>query len=343
MSGGELYGLIMAGGRGTRFWPVSTRSNPKQFLNLLDDSTMLQMTAERLRGLCPDDHVLVVTGSSYRKTVAAQLPWIPEENVLLEPMGRNTAPCIAWGAQALSRRAPDGAVMLVVPSDHSIDDKAGFESTVRVAVNAAEKGYLTTIGVPPTRPATGYGYLKRGKRIMDGAWKVAEFKEKPDLKTARDYLDQGCYLWNAGMFVWKVEEIIGSMRSFLPDLAEGVAGLGEVTFPSADRYRELPSVSVDYGIMEKASNVAMVEALFGWDDVGDWPAMRRVGVRKGEVILQDCGSCTVYGPGRLTVLLGMSDCSVVHSNGITLVMSDEHAQDLKKLVARLEKERPDLV
>jgi mannose-1-phosphate guanylyltransferase len=333
----------MAGGRGTRFWPVSTRSRPKQFLDLLGDATMLQMTANRLRGICSDERILVVTGSFYRDMVTAQLPWLPEENLLLEPEGRNTAPCIAWGAEVLAGRGLEETVMLVVPSDHSVKDRSGFESTVRVAVGAAESGYLTTIGIPPTRPATGYGYLKRGKRITEGVWEVAEFREKPDLPTARGYLERGCYFWNAGMFVWKVGEILDSLRAHLPDVAEGVSELANVTSPSGDRYEALPSVSIDYGVMEKASNVAMVEASFGWDDVGDWPAMRRVGVQKGDAVLRDSENCTVYGPGRLTVLLGMSGCSVIHSGGVTLVMSDEHAQDLKKLVSRLEEERPDLV
>lgn len=304
---------------------------------------MLQMTAERLRSVCSEDRILVVTGRSHGELVSEQLPWIPTENILLEPVGRNTAPCIAWGAEVLSKRGMDGAVMLVVPSDHRITDLDGFRSTVGTALGAARRGFLTTIGVPPTRPATGYGYLKRGESIDENVWRVGRFREKPDLDTARDYVCEGCYFWNAGMFVWRVDEIKSALGLHLPEVAEGVSKLGDSTSPPMELYESLRSVSIDYGVMEKASNVAMVEASFDWDDVGDWPAVRRIGLWRGDVVLQDSENCTVYGPGRLTVLLGMSDCSVVHSNGITLVMSDEHAQDLKKLVARLEKERPDLV
>ena len=335
--------VIMAGGRGTRFWPVSTRERPKQFLDLLGEMTMLQLTANRARLLSDPEGIFVVAGASHAELVRAQLPWLPEDNLLLEPVGRNTAACIAWSAAILRERGRGQLPMLVIPSDHRVEDGRGFADTVVGALPAARDGWLVTIGVTPRRPATGYGYLKRGDDIGNGAWKVDSFREKPDLTTAASYLEAGGYYWNAGMFIWLADVVLNGLRRHLPDLAEAASALSAVTAPSMDRYAGLEAISIDYGLMEKARRVAMVEARFDWDDVGDWIAARRVGAGRGQVMEVESGDCTVWNPDRLTVLLGVSGLSLVQTGEVTLVMSDSCAQKLKEVVARLEREEPGLV
>ncbi|MFO7949061.1 MAG: mannose-1-phosphate guanylyltransferase [Candidatus Fermentibacteraceae bacterium] len=343
MSDDSLSVVIMAGGRGTRFWPVSTTRRPKQFLELLGEMTMLQLTAERARSLCGPEDVYVVAGADHAGLVSSQLPWLPRENLLLEPVGRNTAACIAWSSAVLSGRGRGESAALVIPSDHRVEDAEGFAATVRAALPAAMDGWLTTIGIPPDRPATGYGYLRRGRSIMKGVWQVEVFREKPDLQTAREYLESGDYLWNAGMFLWRVDAILESLRRHLPEVARAAEGLASETAPSMEDYGGIRSISIDYGVMERARRVAMVEAGFDWDDVGDWIAARRVGAGRGRTMEVESGDCTVWNPGRLTVLLGVESLSVVETDRATLVMSDRYAQKLKEVVARLERDEPDLV
>ncbi|MFO8183478.1 MAG: mannose-1-phosphate guanylyltransferase [Candidatus Aegiribacteria sp.] len=335
--------VIMAGGRGTRFWPVSTSGMPKQFLKLTGDRTMLQQTADRFQGLCGRDSVLVVTGREYGDTVMEQLPWLDRENLLLEPSGRNTAPCIGWAAATLIERGLGSSLMVVVPSDHVIDSPEGFRETVRLAAGPAAEGRLVTIGIPPDRPATGFGYLHAGRPCGDDVSRVISFTEKPDSATASRYLASGEYLWNAGMFIWRPDEIMNEISAHLPRLARGLQGLGKETTPDPEVYCSLESVSVDYGIMEKAEDVVVVPARFGWNDIGDWPSARECGVGRGEVLSMDSGNTTVWNPGKLTVLMGLSNVSVVETEKVTLVMSDEYSQRLREIVAELEKSDPDLV
>jgi mannose-1-phosphate guanylyltransferase len=343
MSNDSLSAVIMAGGRGTRFWPVSTTRRPKQFLDLLGEMSMLQLTADRLRHLCAPEDLYVVTGADHGGLVRAQLPWLPEENILREPVGRNTAACIAWSSAVLARRGRGESAALVVPSDHRVENIEGFTATVETALPAAMEGWLATIGVPPDRPATGYGYLKRGASISPGVWRVDRFVEKPDLHTAEEYLDSGGYLWNAGMFLWRVDAVLENLELHLPDIRKAAGALASETAPSMEDYAAIRSISIDYGLMERAERVAMAEARFDWDDVGDWIAARRVGAGRGRLMEVESGDCTVWNPGRLTVLLGVESLSVVETDRATLVMSDAYAQRLKEVVARLEREEPDLV
>lgn len=343
MNESAFYGVIMAGGRGTRFWPVSTRGLPKQFLRLCGERTMLQATADRFEGLCPRERIMVVTGDLHAATVMEQLPWLRRENLLLEPSGRNTAPCIGWAAMTLLRRGEDSAMMAVVPSDHVIDSPEGFRATMSRAAGPAASGSLVTAGIRPDRPATGYGYIETGEPIVEGVMRVLSFREKPDRKTASEYIETGRYLWNAGMFVWRADVIADRIREYLPDLARGLSGLGPGPRPDPGAYAALPAVSIDCGVMEKANDVAVVPALFDWNDIGDWPSARRSGVGRGEVAAFDSHSCTVWNEDRLTVLLGVENISVVETDSVTLVMSDRCAQELGRVVAEMEKKRPELV
>jgi len=338
----DLYAVILAGGRGTRFWPVSRRDSPKQFLDLLGRGSLLSMTAGRVLPLVPLERILVVTGAGFADTVLEQIPGLPPGNVLLEPVGRNTSACIGWAAMEIRRRSGPEALMAVLPSDHVIPDDAGFASSIRAALAPASDGWLVTIGVRPDRPATGYGYLECGED-MGGFHRVERFVEKPSLERAEEFLAGGRHFWNAGMFVWSAGRILSEIGGHLPDLYSGLSELGEGAAPPMSRYAALPSVSIDYGVMEKAERVAMIAASFPWDDVGDWPAARRAGVSRGEAIMAGSSDCTVWTPGRLAVLVGLSGVSVVESDGVILVMADGAAQDLKDVVTRLERERPELV
>ena len=339
----SFLAVIMAGGRGTRFWPVSTRRMPKQFLRLTGSMTMLQETAIRFEGLCAHGDIMVVTGSDFRSTVLEQLPWINEENLLLEPSGRNTAACIGWAAKTLVEKGRGSDLMVVVPSDHVIDNPEGFRSTLLKAALPATDGKLVTIGITPDRPATGYGYLEKGKIYSEGVFEVSSFREKPNLEQAEKYFGSGNYFWNAGMFVWRADVIMEEIAKYLPELSDGIRELDSGTCPDQVKYDDLQSISIDFGVMEKADNVVMIPAEFGWNDIGDWPSARRCGVGMGEVIAMDSENTTVWNGGKITVLLGVSNVSVVETDSVTLVMSDEYSQKLRKVVADIEDRKPDLV
>jgi len=339
----SFYGVIMAGGRGTRFWPVSTRKLPKQFLGLTGDRTMLQETASRFEGLCDHDEIIVVTGSDHRDIVIEQLPWISNENLLLESSGRNTAACIGWAAKTLVDRDCGSDLMAVVPSDHVIDDPEGFRKTLLRAATPAMDGKLVTIGITPDHPATGYGYLEKGNSFGDEVYEVSSFREKPDLETASEYCTSDRYFWNAGMFIWRADIIMQEIARYLPELSEQLLQLGPGTCPDPHQYDALQSISIDYGVMEKADNVVMVPARFGWNDIGDWPSARKCSVGRGEILEINSGNNIVWNRGKLTVLLGVSNMSVVETDSVTLIMSDEYSQKLRDVVAELEDKKPHLV
>jgi mannose-1-phosphate guanylyltransferase len=339
---GQVWGVVLAGGRGTRFWPVSTRSTPKQFLDMLGEGTLLQNTFRRVNLLCPPERILVVTGAEHSGEVEAQLPGMPRRNILLEPVPRNTAASIGWAAHVISLRGGPEDTMIVVPSDHAITPDQGFAETLERAVAAAARGWLMTVGVPPDRPATGYGYLEKGEEV-GGFWKVSSFREKPDLATAEIYVSGGRHFWNAGIFAWRADGILREIGRSLPCLHGSLLALTSEPLGDTGLFEGMPSVSIDYGVMEKAENVGMVEALFKWDDVGDWPAARRSGIGRGEVAAFESRDFTVWAPGSLTVLLGVSDISVVSANGVILVMNDAYSQKLRDVVAWMEKEKPGLV
>lgn len=335
-----MFAVIMAGGRGTRFWPVSRRDRPKQFLDLLGCGSLLSMTVERVLPMIPIERVIVVTGQEFGDTVVELVPGIPRENVMLEPAGRNTSACIGWAAMEIERRSGPGSMMVVLPSDHVIPDGARFRSSLSEAVQPARDGWLMTVGVRPDRPATGYGYLEAGQD-MGGFSRVVRFMEKPSIDRAREFQSSGRHFWNAGIFVWRTDRILEEIGLHIPALLAGLEALPG--HPSAIEYSALESVSIDYGVMEKADRVGMVPAGFRWDDAGDWPSARRAGASRGDVLLVDSSDCTVWTPGRLAVLVGMQGVSVVESDGVILVMADSGSQKLRDVVAGLESERPDLV
>ena len=276
--------LIMAGGRGERFWPRSRKHMPKQFLSLTDDGkTMIQLTVERIRPLVELEDIYIATNKDYKPLVLEQLPGIPEENILCEPIGRNTAPCIGLGAIHIAKKYED-ALMMVLPSDHLIKYNTMFVNTLSEGCAVAEKGAnLVTIGITPDYPETGYGYIKFNSDKTDGqAYEVERFVEKPSLEVAKEYLATEEYLWNSGMFVWKISTILDNLKKYMGSTYEGLMKIKDaIGTPEEDIVLEnifptFQSESIDYGIMEKASNIYILPGVFGWDDVGSWLAVGRI-------------------------------------------------------------------
>lgn len=353
----KITAVIMAGGRGERFWPKSRNSCPKQFLSLTSDGeTMIQKTVNRLRTLVDAKDIFIVTNAAYTGLVKDQLPDVPAENILAEPCARNTAPCIAFAAAIIGRKYDD-AIMLVLPSDHLIGYENIYIKTLKKAVAVAEQGKnLVTVGITPTYPETGYGYINFGEEKGD-AYQVERFVEKPDLPTAKKYLSSGKYLWNSGMFVWKISSIMANMKEFMPDVAEGAeriaASFGTPDFEEVlvREFTAFPSESVDFGIMEKASDIYTLPGSFGWDDVGSWLAVERINETdenknfiSGDVIAVDAERTTVCGGKRLIAAIGTEDLIIVDTNDVLLVCSKNNTQDVKKVIAQLkENGRTELV
>ena len=343
--------VIMAGGRGERFWPKSRNSCPKQFLSLTSDGeTMIQKTVKRLMPVVDIEDVYVVTNAAYKDLVMDQLKGIPEENILAEPCARNTAPCIAFAASVISRKYDD-AVMLVLPSDHLIGYEDIYVNTLKKAMSVAEEGKnLVTIGITPTYPETGYGYINFGQE-KGYAYQVERFVEKPDLPTAKEYLASGKYLWNSGMFVWKVSSVMANLKEFMPDIYEGAVRIGEAfgtagfTETLVKEFTAFRSESIDFGIMEKAGDIYTIPGSFGWDDVGSWLAVERINetdddknYTEGDVITVDSKRTTICGGKRLVAAIGTRDIIIVDTDDVLLVCSKNNTQDVKKVIAKLKEE-----
>ncbi|NBC17623.1 MAG: NTP transferase domain-containing protein [Bacteroidetes bacterium] len=347
-----LHAVIMAGGIGSRFWPRSRKARPKQFLNVFGTGTLIQNTAGRLQGLIPPETTYVVTHERYAEQTQAQLPALPAGNVLTEPISRNTAPCIAYAAIRLLEKDPD-ATMLVLPADHLIQDVRQFHEVVRVAAEKAqEPDALVTIGITPTHPETGYGYIQydgpSGKEDTLRAYRVRTFAEKPDVATAERFLDSGDFLWNSGMFIWRADTILNQMQRHLPEAYEAFEPVQQVVGTEAEAaaveqaFRRTPRISIDYGVMERARKVYVVPGSFGWSDVGDWRAVYEHSEKddhgnalQGNVIVHDASRCYVQADDRLVVLVGMHDTVVVDTEDALLVCNRENTQRVKQVVEYL--------
>ncbi len=347
----KITAVIMAGGRGERFWPKSRNDNPKQFLSLTKDGeTMIQKTVNRLRPLVAPEDVYIVTNAAYKELVFDQLPSIPKGNVLLEPCARNTAPCIAFAASVINRKYED-AIMLVLPSDHLIGYEDIYINTLKKAIKAAESGKrLVTIGITPEYPETGYGYINFGQAKED-VYAVERFVEKPDLPTAKEYLASGKYLWNSGMFVWKISSVMLNIKTFMPDIYEGAVRIGqafgtpgfnEVLVKEFTAFR---SESIDFGIMEKAKHIYTIPGSFGWDDVGSWLAVGRINpandagnVVRGDVVAVNSTRCIVEGGSKTIAMVGLEDTIIVDTKDALLVCAKESAGDIRKVLEMLKAE-----
>ena len=351
MSDSDLYAVIMAGGSGTRFWPASRSSRPKQFLPIAGERPMLAETAARLEGLVPADRILVVTAADQAELVRECMPWLPPENLIAEPVARNTAAAVALGAFEVARRDPQG-LQVVLPADHHITPVADFRATLAAgAAEVREHGGLLTFGIEPDHPATGYGYIEVGEGLRgSGAHAVSavsRFVEKPDLERATQYLASGRFLWNAGIFCWRVDTILEAFAQFMPDMHAALAGVGAQDPRLAEVYPQLESAPVDVAILERSDQVRTMPIAYNWNDVGSWAALpdlsepdadgnwRRL-VEGAELLSADSSGCLAYAEEpELIALVGCQDLVVVRSGKTTLVCPRERAQDVKLIVEAL--------
>lgn len=351
----DVFAVIMAGGSGTRFWPKGRQARPKQLLAIEGERTLIQATIDRIPDGVPRERVLVVTNVSQRDGLMAQVD-LPQENVLGEPCGRNTAACIGLAAHAVQSRRPDG-VMVVMAADHVIAPKENFVDCLERAVGAARDGRsLVTLGIEATGPAEGYGYIALGEEVSPGVHVLDDFKEKPQGEVAQQYFDQG-YLWNSGLFVWRADTILARISEFMPDLAAGLEEIrptiGTPDFAATlDRvYPDLPNVPIDKGVMEKAGDRLCVRSTFAWDDVGSLAALARHNpvddeskgnVVLGESVIVDSRRCIVdNGADGLVAVLGVEDVAVIRTDDAVLVVRRGEEERVREIVAELKDRRLD--
>jgi mannose-1-phosphate guanylyltransferase len=340
-----VHAVILAGGKGTRFWPKSRARRPKQLLPIIGERTMVQETVERLAPLVPPERVWVVTGADHADEMREQLPGVPAGQIVVEPLGRNTAPAIGLAAELIAAIDPH-ATMVVLPADHHIGDAERFREALAQAIDLAAPGdFLVTIGIEPSAPETGYGYIERGEEIAPGRNRVRRFTEKPDRERAEEFVRGGRHLWNSGIFVWRVEAIRAALARELPEIAarlrEAVAARNDPDRVAA-AYEGMPEQSIDYGVLEKAPNVAVVGAEFGWDDIGSWTALLRLGpvddsgnVVRGRVLALSSRGNLVASDKRLVALVGVEDLVVIDTDDAVLVCSTHRAQDVKQIIDEL--------
>ena len=339
----------MAGGIGSRFWPMSTPESPKQFIDVMGcGRTLIQLTVDRFRGICDPEHVWVVTSEQYLSIVKEQLPEIPVDNILAEPCRRNTAPCIAYVAWKIQQRYPD-ANIVVTPSDALVLNTVEFQRVVSQALNfTAQSNAIVTIGIRPSRPETGYGYIAAGNQLPESEiCKVEQFKEKPNLDTAKAYLAAGNYLWNAGIFVWNVNTIVSSISAYQPDLADIFNNIAPSLYTPAEAeviaklFPTCPNISIDYAVMEKSPDIYVHPADFGWSDLGTWGSLHTHiahddagNATVGNVKLFDSANCIVHAPqNRRVVVQGLDGYIVAEKDNTLLICKLDQEQRIKDFSA----------
>jgi mannose-1-phosphate guanylyltransferase/mannose-6-phosphate isomerase len=348
-----IHPVILSGGSGTRLWPLSRASLPKQLLPLVSERSMLQETVLRLSGLADVSTPMVVCGNDHRFLVAEQMQEIGIEHpaLLLEPMGRNTAPAVAVAALALMEEDAD-ATMLVLPADHLIADTAAFHRAIGQAVQAAGAGLLVTFGIQPDAPETGYGYIRRGDTLagLEGTWRVGAFVEKPDHATAENYVQSGDYYWNSGMFVFKAARYLQELEKFRPDILAAARAAWQQRKSDLDfcrlqteAFAACPSESIDYAVMEKTADAAVVPVDMGWNDVGSWSSLwhtangrdARGNSVRGDVLLEQVSNSYVRAESRMVAAIGVTDVVIVETPDAVLVAHKDQAQQVKKIVERM--------
>ena len=345
-----LYAVIMAGGSGTRFWPRSRKTRPKQLLNITGDEILLKKTIDLIAPIIPHSRITIVTTSLQADAIKSILPQIPEKNIIIEPFGKNTAPAIGIAALFIEKDAQD-AVMVVLPADHYIEDTPTFHKTIMAGTDQAIKGdHIVTIGIPPRGPETGYGYIEAGeqKDAKHGIYTVTSFHEKPDREKAERFISQGTFFWNSGIFIARTTTMLQEIQTYLPHNFHGLTkiktSLGTDNEPKVINsvYHEMEAISIDYGVIEKSNRVLMIQGNFGWNDVGSWPSAAQYWPKDstnnafiGEVMGLDSSECIVYSPKKPVALLGVKDLVVVEDKDALLVCKKERAQDVKKIVDML--------
>ena len=354
----NIYAVIMAGGVGSRFWPQSRERSPKQVLEIVGSGSLISNTIVRIQPLIPSENVLVVTNKLQKDIIRAQVPSVPSQNVLTEPVGRNTAPCIGLAAKWISRNDPN-AVMIILPADHIIRDTEEFLRVLRRAAYVAQESEaLVTIGIKPTHPETGYGYIQfedsseMNLYSAEGIYRVKTFAEKPNLETAEKFLKSGDFLWNSGMFIWKANVILREIEKHIPELGEQLTKLehaiGTETYQSTlDRvYGVIRGISIDYGVMEKASTVFVAKGDFGWSDVGSWDEVVRLtpvdgegNALRGTVIIKDSHRNYIDAGNKAVSTIGIDDTIVVITDDAVLICKKGRSQDVKEVVDYLRRKQ----
>ncbi len=351
-----LHAVIMAGGSGTRFWPLSRLETPKQLLNLTGEETMIQQTANRCAGLIDRSRLWVVTNSKQIAATRNQLPDLPEENFLIEPAARNTAPCIALAAAHLLKQDRD-ARMLVMPADHLISTQEDFQNGVATALELVESepNTLSLFGVVPVFPSTGFGYIERGRALSvsrGNAFNVKSFREKPERAVAEQYLQASSFFWNCGIFLWNAETILEALRKYEPELIERIdriaAAIGSENYQRVleEEFPLCPAVSIDYAVLERAHEIAVVEAPFQWDDLGSWQALQRLfgEDEKGNTVIGlhrgiETTDCLIRSDGdHLIATIGVKNCVIVHTPDVTLVADKSDENAIKQLIEMLQQQ-----
>jgi mannose-1-phosphate guanylyltransferase len=354
-----VFGVIMAGGVGTRFWPRSREKTPKQALEITGKETMIQSTAGRLTRMIDPRNLFIITNKMQRALLAKQLSYVPEDNILDEPVGRNTAPCIGLAALHCLRADPD-AVMVVLPADHVIQNDEEFLRILGVASETAfESSSLLTIGIKPRHPETGYGYIQifteagaHNPYASRGVMKVKTFAEKPNLQTAQRFLESGDFLWNSGMFVWRADAILGEIQRLLPELyselmkIDQTIGTQHYAAAVEQAYGIIRSISIDYGIMEKSECVYCIPGDFGWSDIGSWDEVYRISGKDsggntitGSVIQKDMKNCYVYSPDKVVATIGVEDLIIVNTDDALLICRRERSQEVKEIADYLKRKQ----
>jgi len=346
------YAVIMAGGKGERFWPVSTSKHPKQLLALVGDKPLIAQAVDRLDGLIPPENVFVVTNADLVEATQQAAPMLPAENIVGEPVGRDTAAAVACGGALIAAKDPDG-VFAVLTADQVMGDLDIFKATLRGGMDLAEQNeILVTIGIQPAFPSTGFGYVEAGNDFEEAEGvqfkKAVRFVEKPDEATAQEYIDSGKFFWNSGMFIWSVPTLLNAFAAHCPEMKELMdeltkyTGRGEIFQGLEKTYPTLGKISIDYALMEKADNIVMACGTFEWDDVGSWPALESHFEQdaSGNTLIGDCEQIDsknniIYSKDRLTAVIGAENLVVVQAEGVTLVCPKEKAQNIKKMVSKL--------
>jgi mannose-1-phosphate guanylyltransferase len=351
----KIFAVLMAGGVGTRFWPRSRAKNPKQVLNIINKDTMIQATFGRLKSFVHPSYMYIVTNQEQKEIINEQIPELTEENFIIEPFGRNTAPCIGLSALRVQEVDTEG-VMIVLPADHLITDIPKFQKVIKHAASFAyDSGGLITLGINPGHPATGYGYIQRGEAVREfnghTMYKVKTFAEKPNRETAVRFLESGDFYWNSGIFIWKASTILKEIKDKLPELHEGLAEIKKQKTSSGysatleDVYKRIRSISIDYGVMQTAQSVYVIPTDMGWNDVGSWEIVhdisqkdknRNAGEYK-EIMQVDSGDNYIYSRNKLVALVGVRNMVVVDTGDAILICKKSRSQDVKDIVDQLKK------
>jgi len=338
-----IYTVIMAGGKGTRLWPASTKKEPKQFLSIVGDEPLINQTRDRVKPLTPLERIKVVTTPELKNRIKKS--GFSEKNIWVEPKGMNTLYAIALSAVKILEEDKE-ALMLTLPSDHWISDNGKFIETIKKGIKWAEKGYLVTYGIVPTRPETGYGYIERGEKLENSVMKVKRFTEKPKIKTANDYLKSKNFLWNSGIFLWQAETILDEIKRHRAEIAANIDTILED--PSEKNinvfYKEGVPASIDYGVLERSDKVVFVEANFKWDDVGTWVSLERIeipddngNIKKGNVLEINCHDNIFYSENGIIVAKDLAKMVVIRTKDATLIIPKADTQELKEIVEQLPK------